>query len=136
MSLLLTFLWPLRAFKLSWSPCSYDHTLRNTWIFSKLYSDIFHINISDDFNVDLGVTFVTFQTRSSSTYLVSTTIMRKPCKLKIKQSLTVYKCTQAMLFWTGHWLGQFQKKQVSAVIVWCFYYIWYYNYGQLYSKCK
>ncbi len=43
---------------------------------------------------------------------------------------------QATLFGTGHSLGQSQKKPFSALIVWSFYYIWYYNYGQLYSKCR
>ncbi len=67
-SLMLTFLWPFKLgqgqywhlwpFKLG-----HDHTLRNVWILSKLYRDILHVNISDDFDVDLGVTF---QTRPSS----------------------------------------------------------------------
>ncbi len=40
---------------------------------------------------------------------------------------------QATLFGTGQWLRQSLKKPISALIVWCSYYIWS---GQLYSKCR
>ncbi len=43
---------------------------------------------------------------------------------------------QMTLFGTGHWMGQSQKNSFSMLIVWYFYYIWYYNYSQLYSKCR
>ncbi len=44
---------------------------------------------------------------------------------------------QATLFGTGHCLGHSQKKLFSALIYdGFFYYIFYYNYGQLYSKCR
>ncbi len=47
----------------------------NVWIFSILYMDVLQITISNKLNADLSVTFVTFQTRSLSNYLVSVTII-------------------------------------------------------------
>ncbi len=58
-----------------------------------------------------------------------------PCDIAIYNGLT-NQVPQAMLFGTGHWLGQSQKNLFSALIVWRFYYIWYYNYGQVYFKCR
>ncbi len=43
--------------------CHSVHTVRNFGIPLKLYKDIFCINISVMFDVDLAVTFVFFQTR-------------------------------------------------------------------------
>ncbi len=49
---------------------------------------------------------------------------------------------QAMLFGTRHWLGQSQKKRKnkfcfdSMMLLLHTYIWWYYNYGQLYSKCS
>ncbi len=42
------------------------------WILLKLYRDFLHINISAKYDIELSVTVVTFQTRSKSTYIVST----------------------------------------------------------------
>ncbi len=43
--------------------------------------DVLCINISEQFDVDLAVTFLIFQTRSNSTYIVSNV---SPCRLPSK----------------------------------------------------
>ncbi len=40
------------------------NSLRNTCILSNIYRDGVHISISYEFDIDLSVTFLTFQTRS------------------------------------------------------------------------
>ncbi len=42
--------------------------------------------------------------------------------------------TSGNAIWDRTLIGTASKKLFSALIVWCFYYVWYYNYGQLYSK--
>ncbi len=43
---------------------------------SKWYRDVLHINILDEFHVNISVTFVIFQTGSLSAYLVSTITLK------------------------------------------------------------
>ncbi len=45
--------------------------------FFRHYKDIHHLIILDNFDVDLSVIFVTFQTRSWSTYLVRTILFKE-----------------------------------------------------------
>ncbi len=58
-------------FQTSWrwqaaTPCKYNNSQQIAWILMQIYIDVLHIKISEDFDIEIYVTFLNFNSNSRS----------------------------------------------------------------------